>query len=135
MQGYGALSVITPGITDIDVLVKNVTRAANEVVGCEVTSAVRDVTINGKSVKKGDYIAISEGEIVAAEDTKNDAVLAMLKSVDMDEYELITLFVGIGVSNTDRVDLTEAIEELYPDCELTVYEGGQEVYDYLIALE
>lgn len=135
MQGYGALSVITPGITDVRVLVENAKRAAGEVVGCEVTRAVRDVTINGTAVKKGDYIAISEGRIVAARDTKNEAVLSMLDSVDMDDYELITLFVGKGVSAEDRVDITERIEELYPDAVLTVYEGGQEVYDYLLAIE
>ena len=27
------------------------------------------------------------------------------------------------------------LQELYPELELTVYKGGQEVYDYLIALE
>ena len=135
MQGYGAISVITPGITDIDVLCDNVTRAANDVLGCEVTRAVRDVTINGKSVKRGDYIAISDGEIVSVEDTKEAAVMSMLDSVDMDDYELITLFVGKGVTPGDRVHLTEAIEEEYPDCELTVYEGGQDVYYYLLALE
>ena len=135
MQGYGALSVITPGITDVDMLVENVKRAAAGVVGCEVTRAVRDVTINGLSIKKDSYIAISEGEIVAAEKDKNAAVLTMLAGVDMDEYELITLFVGKNITASERVDLTDAIEELYPDCELTVYEGGQEVYDYLLAIE
>ncbi len=135
MQGYGALSVITPGITDVRVLVENAKRAAGEVVGCEVTRAVRDVTINGTAVKKGDYIAISEGQIVAARDTKNEAVLSMLDSVDMDDYELITLFVGKNVDAEDRVAITERIEELYPDAVLTVYEGGQEVYDYLLAIE
>ncbi len=135
MQGYGALSVITPGITDVRVLVENAKRAAGEVVGCEVTRAVRDVTINGTAVKKGDYIAISEGQIAAVSDTKNAAVLSMLDSVDMDDYELITLFAGKGVSAEDRVDITERIEELYPDAVLTVYEGGQEVYDYLLAIE
>ena len=63
------------------------------------------------------------------------AVMSMLSELDMDDYELITLFVGKDVSGDDRVALSDMIEEEYPDCELTVYEGGQEVYDYMLAVE
>ena len=135
MQGYSALSVITPGITDMDMLVSNIEDAASSVVDAEITQAVRDVTLNGKEVKKGDYIAISSGEIVAVESSAAAVVLSMLETVDMDEYEIVTLFTGKGVSEEDRADLTEQIEDAYPDCVVEVYEGGQDVYDYLIAIE
>ena len=135
MQGYGALSVITPGITDIKTLTDSATRAAESVVGSEITRAVRNVTINGVEIKEGDYIAITDGRINAVSDTAEDAVLEMLSNLDMDDYELITLFVGKDVSEDKRVELSEKIEEEYPDCELTVYVGGQEVYDYMLAIE
>ncbi len=135
MQGYGALSVITPGITDVATLVENVKRAAEGVVGAEVTRAVRNVTINGKEVREGDFIAISSGDIAAVADSAEDAVLAMLRSVDMDDYEIVTLFVGKDADCDRRACLTEKIEDEYPDCEVTVYEGGQDIYDYLIAIE
>lgn len=135
MQGYGALSVITPGITDIDVLVSNATSAAKGVLGAEITCAVRDVTLNGKDIKKGDYIAIAAHDIAATADTAENAVIALLDSLDLDEYAILTLFVGKGVSEERRAELTERLEEDYSDLELTVYEGGQEVYDYLVSLE
>lgn len=135
MQGYGALSVITPGITDIDVLVSCIEEAVKSVVDVEITHAVRDVTLNGKEIKTGDYIAISSGEITAVGKTPEEACLGSLESIDMDKYEIVTLFVGKDVSEQRRVELTEQIEEAYPDCEIEVYEGGQEVYDYLIAIE
>ncbi len=135
MQGYGALSVITPGITDVDMLVDNATRAAQSVVGAEITRAVREVTINGKSIKCGDYISISDGDIIAVCDSAPAAVLDTLAATDMDEYEIITLFVGKGVSEDERASLTEQLEEEYPCCEVVVYNAGQDVYDYLIAIE
>ena len=135
MQGYGALSVITPGITDIDVLVENATRAASEVLGSEITRAVRSVTINGVEVHEGDYISITDGKISSVAQNAEDALIGLLESVDTDEYEIVTLFVGKEVSDDRRADITERIEELYPDFEIAVYKGGQEVYDYLVALE
>lgn len=135
MQGYSALSVITPGITDIDVLISSIERAIEGVVGAEITMAVRDVTLNGVEIKKDDYISISNGEICCKSLTAKDAVKSTLDRIDMDDYEIITLFVGNNVSDDERAELTEELEDLYSDCEVIVYESGQEVYDYLIAVE
>ena len=135
MQGYSALSVINPGITDIDDLVTSATRAAESVIDCEVTRAVRSVSIDGRKIEEGDYMAISGGQIVSVENTPEDALIDMLKSSDTDLCEVASLFVGKGVSDDSRVALTERIESEFPDLELTVYIGGQEVYDYLLAVE
>ena len=135
MQGYGALSVITPGITDIDVLVSSAESAAKGVLGSEITRAVRNVTINGVDVREGDYISITDGKITSVEESAEEALVAFLDDADIDDYEILTLFVGKEVSDDRRADITEKIEELYPDLELTVYKGGQDVYDYLVALE
>lgn len=135
MQGFGALSVITPGITDMKSLVESATRAAAGVTCCEITAAVRDAVIDGLDIKTGDYIAITDGEISVSATSAEEAVKAALEAADTDLSEIITLFTGKNVSAEKRAALTEEIEELYPDCELSVYEGGQEVYDYMIAIE
>ena len=135
MQGYSALSVITPGISDINAIVTSATNAAKSVQGCEITRAIRNVTLGGKEIREGDYIAISEGEVQAVAESAEAALEEMLGTVDTDLCEIITLFVGKGVSEERRAELTERLEENYPDCEITVYEGGQEVYDYLVAIE
>ena len=134
-QGYSALSVITPGIKDIEALIASVENAAGGVIDGEITCAVRNTVVDGKNISVGDYISISGGSIVAVEKTPEDAVMAMLENVDIDLCEIITLFVGKSVSTEKRAELTEIIEEAYEDYELTVYEGGQDVYDYLVAIE
>ena len=135
MQGYSALSVITPGIKDIDALCKSAKLAAEGVVGIEVTRAVRDVSINGTEIKEGDYIAITEGEINAVSENAEDAAMDALAACDTDLCEIITVFTGKSVGEEQRISLTSRIETEYPDCEVTFYEGGQEVYDYMLALE
>lgn len=135
MEGYGALSVITAGVEDMDALVESATRAAKGVLSSEITQAVRDVTIGGKEVKKGEYISITDGEITSVSKTAKSAILDMLSELDMDEYEIITLFVGEGVGDGERVELTEELQEAYPMHEVIVHIGNQPVYDYLIAIE
>lgn len=135
MQGYSALSVITPGITDIDALLSGAIRAAVSVIDGEITRAVRDATIDGASIWRGDYMAISEGKITAVAKTAEDALLTLLENADADFCEIITLFAGKHVSEEKRAELTEKLGELYEECEIIVYEGGQELYDYYVAIE
>ena len=59
----------------------------------------------------------------------------MLEQSDIDLCEIITLFVGKGVTAQRRAELTERLKEAYEDYEINVYEGGQDVYDYLVAAE
>lgn len=134
-QGYSALSVITPGITDITALIDSARRAASSVADAEVTCAVRDAVIDGVNVHSGDYIAISGGKIAAVAETAEQALLAMLETADTDLCEIITLFVGKNVSDARRAELTERLKETYTDCEVVVYAGGQDVYDYFVGLE
>ncbi len=133
MQGYSALSVLTPGLTDIDSLQKSAALAAENVVDGDVAMAVKDAEINGFSVKKGEYIARAGGVITAVEKTAGNALRKLLESSVTALTELITVFAGKDISDTEN--LKSEISDLYPDCEVTVIEGGQDIYDYLIALE
>ena len=135
MEGYGALSVITAGVEDVQSVAESAARAAKNVLGGEITYAVRDVTIGGKDIKKGDYIAIVGGEIATVGPTSAEALFGMLETVDMEDYEIITLFVGKNVTEEERVTVIERLEEEYPDHEVVTYLGKQELYDYLIAIE
>ena len=134
-QGYSAVSVLTPGIEDIEALEESAKRAAENVLDGEVTKAARDAEIGGVAIKKGDYIARSGGNLKAVEKSAEDAVLKFLEEDVTEMVELITLFKGINVSDENADCLSGEINRRYPDCELTVYDGGQSVYDYYIALE
>ena len=136
MQGFAALSVITPELDDINTMIHSANEAAKNVIDAEITYAVRDAVVGGVEVKKDDYMAISSHEIKATAKTAEDALLKMLESVeDIDDYAVITVFVGIDVSENVRAEITETLEDKYPDHEIIVYEGGQEIYSYLIAIE
>ncbi len=134
-EGYSALAVITPALSDMDALEKSANQAAKSVIDGEVTRAIRDAIVDGQPIKEGEYLALSKGNLLATGSTPEDAVLGMLSASDTDLSEIITLFVGKNVSAQRRADLTEALQETYDGCEIVVYEGGQDIYDYLVAIE
>ncbi len=135
-EGYAALSVFNSSVEDLDDQIADLTAAKDAVVSGELTVAIRDSVIGGVEVKEGEYIGILDGELVASDASAIDAMCAMIeKTADLDEREIITLFVGEGVDDEARVEMTEELEERYPDLALEVRIGGQRVYDYLIAIE
>ena len=135
-QGYAALSVFNASIADIDTQIDDLTDAKDAVVSGEVTVAIRDSVVDGLPVSEGDYIGILDGELVTTRSCPIDAIASLLEHVsDLDERELITLFVGANVSEEERARVTEALEEQFDDFTIETRIGGQEVYDYLIAVE
>lgn len=133
MAGYSALSVITPGITDVEALAESAQRAADGVCGFEITRAVRDAKVDGQTICEGQYMALQGKTLAALAETPEAAVLAALETEDMDLCEIITVFVGKDAAAS--AELSQQLEEAYPDCEITMYDGGQGVYDYLVAVE
>ena len=134
-EGYLALSVINPAISDIDALLASAERAMGDAAHGEITRAVRDAVVNGKEIKCGDYMAIAEGEIKALAGSAEEATEMLLESLDAELCEIITVFSGGEVDPDRAASLAESIKKKYPDCELSMYEGGQEVYDYLVCVE
>lgn len=134
-EGYCALAVINPGFTDMQILTESAARAVKDVQSLEVTQAVRNATIHGTDVKQGDFMAIGAGKVQATALNPEEAVLKALQNLDTDLAEIITLFTGKNVTAERRVALTEELEEIYDECEIVVYEGGQDVYDYYVAIE
>ncbi len=135
-EGYSALSVFNPSVTDIDEQIADLTATKEAVVSGEITVAIRDTVIGGVEVKEGEYIGILDGEIVTSTPDALDALCEMIEQIDdLDDKELITLFVGAGVNDDDRVRVTEALEDRFDEQEIQVHIGGQEIYDYLVAVE
>ena len=135
-QGYTALAVFNGAIEDADEQVSDMTDAKDAVVSGEITYAIRDTVIGDVAVKKDESIGILDGELVCSCADETEAMLAMIGAIeDIEDREILTLFVGEGVSEDERVAMTEAIEEAYEDLSVDVFIGGQKVYRYLIAVE
>ncbi|WP_430154535.1 DAK2 domain-containing protein [Paenibacillus algorifonticola] len=109
--------------------------AAGQVVSGQVTHAVRDTTIDGVSIREGDFIGIKEKAIVAAHADLAETCRLLIAELMADGGELITVLTGAEAKAEDTEALKAWVAEAYPDAELEVQEGGQPLYPYLFAVE
>lgn len=100
-----------------------------------ITHAVRTTHIDGFDLKEGDIMGITDGKIVCKDTLVSDTVEALVEKMYSDDKVNITLFFGEGVDEAEANELQEKIAQKYPDCEVTVINGGQPVYFYLISID
>ncbi len=101
----------------------------------QVTYAVRDSQVNDIEIKEGDIMAMAEDKVVGVNDNSKDAVLSVLEKLGASSAEIITVYSGEDISEDELNELTAAIEEKYPDCDVSPLEGGQPVYYYVVSVE
>lgn len=101
----------------------------------QVTYAVRDTSIDGKEIHVGDIMGIGEKGIEAVGEKTNDTTLALLSCMIDEDAELVSLFYGEGITETDANELAEQVSEKYPEVEVEVQYGGQPVYYYILSVE
>jgi hypothetical protein len=94
----------------------------------EVTIATRSATINGVQVAEGEVISLHNGELKVTGTTVEEVVRALLEEMDTAEWEIITLYYGKDVSESDANGLAEVLQEDWPDQEIEIIGGGQPLY-------
>ncbi|MFC1974875.1 DAK2 domain-containing protein [Chloroflexota bacterium] len=121
--------------TDLETNVRRMSAAARQVQTIEVTQVVRDSDFNGFNIKTGDVIGLLDNQLVSAGQDYDDVSLDVFSQMDIDAYEIVTIYFGQDSSSGQANALARKISELYPDLEVEVHEGGQPHYQYIISLE
>ena len=134
-QGISAVSMIDfDGEGDDNF--ESMSSAIENVKSGEITFAVRNTNVDGVNVKKDDYIGIYDKNLVTDQASKIDATINLLdKMIDEDENSVITILVGQDVSNEEKQQVVDYINDKYPDFDLDIRDGKQPVYSFLIGVE
>ena len=109
--------------------------AAQHVKTGMVTYAIRDSEYNGIEIKQGDIIGLHNGQIEFSGHSVHDVVLSMMESIITEEDELITVYYGADVQESDAQAIAEEIETRFDYCDVECHSGGQPLYYYLISVE
>lgn len=109
--------------------------SSSDVITAEVTSATRNVRLNGIEVREGDAIGLLEDELVVDATSFEEAVRWLLAEVEIDSRELVTLYYGAQVTEEQANALAGELAGDYPDLEFEVVFGGQPHYPYILSIE
>src|SRR5690606_27603615 len=132
-QGLAASVVFTED-GDPETVWEEMRSAAEDTVTLEVTSASRDVQLEGVDVQEGQAIGLRDGVLEVAAADPEDALLELVGRHAGDR-DIASLFHGSTISDDDVEALVSRLNEIQPDLEIEVHPGAPDLYPYLMILE
>ena len=133
-QGYTSLIMFNENAS-VTENTEVMTQAITEVKSGQVTYAVRDTQMNGVDIKENDFIGILDKDIVVSVPDRFESACALVDKMIDEDSEIVTIIYGEGTDEDEADELAEYIENKYDDVEVTIFNGEQPVYSYIISVE
>jgi len=119
---------------NIDTIMNAMNEALGFVISGEVTTATRDVDIDGVKVRAGQYIGLLDGDLVVGGDELIDVMRDLLVQAT-DDSELVTMIYGDTLDEAQARRLFDALREQFEDLEFELVAGNQPLYPFIISVE
>ena len=116
-------------------LVEAMKEAAANVHTAMVTYAARDSDFDGHEIHAGEYLALLDGSLLGSYSSEKTLLRELGWAFNDFDPEFITVYYGQDVDEHDAREAAESIAGCFPDAELSVVDGGQPVYYYMISVE
>ncbi len=133
-QGITAMLSFDPD-SEVSDIVETLTESLESVHTAQVTYAARDSDFDGYAIHAGEYLALLDGKLIGSFTEMPSMLDKMSEAFEDLEPEIITVYYGEDVSEEDAETTAKALEKAFPDAEVTVVNGGQPVYYYMISVE
>jgi uncharacterized protein len=133
-QGLAAMLSLQPD-GDLASVSEKMTKALSAVQTGEITTAVRNVEIDGVNVKQGQVIALLDGKLVVSANSIEEGCLRLMEKANAGEHEIITLFYGQDMPRNEANRMADLVRAKFPNQEVEVQEGGQPHYQFIISIE
>ncbi|WP_405340912.1 DAK2 domain-containing protein [Ruminococcus sp.] len=134
-QGYFAMAMDVPDSDDARFRVSQMKSGIENIATVSQTVASRDYSYHQISCRKGDEIALLDGEIVSVGSDHTKTILDAISAIeDIDEKETCVIFRGAGVAEDRGDELCESLSARYPLMDFACIDGGQEIYHWIIGL-
>ncbi len=133
-EGFAALLALDP-TRPAAANLPAMSSAGRSIQTLQVTEAVRDATVGGQKVKKGQTIVLDPDDgLIAADGDRDKAIVRALERL-APGFELLTLYYGDGADLAEAEAVAHRVTTWRPGLEVEVVHGGQPHYRYLIAAE
>lgn len=109
-------------------------QAVANTVTASMTYAAHDSTFDGKKIKYGQMLGLVENKVKFVTDTREECLEHLAEAVK--KCDIITLYYGDEVTQAEAEKAAEIIaSKVNPYAEISVLDGGQPVYSYIISGE
>ena len=124
---------------DTDASPEEILQTFTDVIGnvhtIQVTDAVRDSDIDGHKIKEGELLCLMDGAILESTSKTGAMTRQICKAIRKLEPEFVTVYFGERASEVQAKELTDAISDAVPGADVTMVDGGQPVYYFMISVE
>ncbi|MDR2570249.1 MAG: DAK2 domain-containing protein [Oscillospiraceae bacterium] len=133
-QGVTAMLSID-GIEDIEEMEATMRAEIKKIHTALVTTAARNSVFDGKKIKKGSHLALIDDLLTSSGADFNAVIGAVATALKEYEPEFITIFTGEDAETAEIEAVSATISSILPEAELTIIDGGQPIYRYIISSE
>lgn len=111
--------------------------AAENVETAQVTFAARDSEIEGVPIKQGEIMGLCNGKIkYTGSDITDIAYKSAVKVFKKNQSSIITVIYGADTTEADAEEVKNRLAEKYgDDVEISIVNGGQPIYYFIISVE
>ena len=134
-QGVAAmLSMDTYSQTEEEI-VEAASEAMRNVHTALITYAARDSDFDGYEIKAGEYLGLLDGALLGSNENIGALIGTLAEKLEALSPEFLTVYYGEDVSAEDAQSVGNILSEKHPSAEMSVINGGQPVYYFMISAE
>jgi len=133
--GYASLAMLDTNSGDTDAIEEGLRMAMEGVVTAEISHCVRDASIDGKEIYKGDYIGFVEKKLLSVNKERLDTACETIDKIGFANYDVCIVFCGKDVTDEETEKIESYVNSHYRRKEVYIINGGQDVYDYIMIVE
>jgi len=133
-QGITAMLSFNPD-GELQENVEALTEALGTVETMQITYAARNSDFDGYDIHEGDYLAIYEKALFGTSRDIKVLLKALAQKINEDGKEFITIYYGADIKEKHAQKAADLFQEICPNADVNLINGGQPVYYYLISAE
>ncbi len=133
-QGITAMLSFNPE-TGTEENTQAMTEALDTVDTMQITYAARNSDFDGYDIHEGDYLAMFGSSLFGTSQDVKVLLKGLAEKVRGSGKEYITIYYGDGVKEKQAQKAADLFAGICPDAEVSLINGGQPVYYYLISAE
>jgi len=134
-QGVSAMLSMDTFTQSENEIIENANAAIRNVHTALITYAARDSDFDGYEIKSGEYLGLLDGALLGSNSDIDVLVKKLSEELEALSPEFLTVYYGEDVNSEDAQAVGNILSEKHTSAEMSIINGGQPVYYYMISAE